>query len=286
LLARLLSELQSLITDNLFSYSVVVIDNDHAQSAKDIVVSLQKKTALAIEYFVEPEQNIALARNKAVENAAGNFIAFIDDDEFPEQTWLINLHNAYHRFKVDGILGPVKPQFDEMPPDWIVKGKLCELPTHETGTILKGSQTRTGNVLLRKNIFEDKANRFNPEFGRTGGEDVDFFKRMIKKGRVFVWCNEAVVYETVPPERWKISFYLKRFLRIGGVAGEHMRKGPHWGSRYLIKFTSAFFMYTLLLPFSFLCGPKFYVSCLKKVVYHIGWISGYFGFVLYRFRND
>ena len=286
LLERLLNELQNQITNNLFTYSVVVVDNDHAQSAKGTVESLKKKSAVAIDYFVEPEQNIALARNKAVENTNGNFIAFIDDDEFPEKTWLFNLYNTFNRYNVDGILGPVKPHFDEMPPAWIVKGKLCELPSHETGRILKGSQTRTGNVLLNKNIFEDKINRFNSEFGRTGGEDVDFFKRMIKKGRVFVWCNEATVYETVPPERWKISYYLKRFLRIGGVAGEHMRKGPRWGIRYLIKFMSAFFMYTFLLPFSFIFGPKLYVGCLKKVVYHIGWISGYFGFVIYRFKND
>ena len=36
------------------------------------------------------KQNIALARNKAIENAKGDFIAFIDDDEFPLDQWLLN----------------------------------------------------------------------------------------------------------------------------------------------------------------------------------------------------
>ena len=37
-----------------------------------------------VKYCVEPRQNIALARNKALQNAEGDLIAFIDDDEFPD----------------------------------------------------------------------------------------------------------------------------------------------------------------------------------------------------------
>jgi glycosyltransferase involved in cell wall biosynthesis len=262
-----------------------VVDNDHSKSAKDTVESFKKKSAVEIEYYIETEQNIALARNKAVENAKGNFVAFIDDDEFPENNWLLNLYKAYDYFKADGILGPVKPYFDKKPPGWLVKGKLCELPTHQTGTVLKPKQTRTGNVLLKKVLFEDKRNRFNPKFGRTGGEDVQFFKKMINKGHVFVWCNEATVYETVPPERWKKSYYLKRFLRIGGLAGENMRKEHLSAYKYLTKFVIAFLLYTSILPFSFVFGPQVYMKCLIKFIYHFGWISGYFGIVLIRIKT-
>jgi glycosyltransferase involved in cell wall biosynthesis len=286
LLARLLGELQNQITNNLFTYSAVVVDNDHAQSANDTVTSGKKNAGLVIDYFVEPEQNIALARNKAIENASGNFLAFIDDDEFPESTWLLNLYKTIHKFSADGVLGPVKPHFEAKPPRWVVNGKICELPSYKTGKVLRANQTRTGNVLFAKQIFQDQNNRFDPKFGRTGGEDIDFFKRMTKKGRVFVWCNEAPVYETVPPERWKISFHLKKFLRAGGLAGENMRKAPLRGIRFFIKFAGGLTLYLLFLPFSFLFGPQVYVSCLKKAVYHFAWIFGYLGFVMVRYKND
>lgn len=285
LLSKLLSKLENQITDNQFTFSVIIVDNDRAQSAKSTVEYFKEKATVVIHYYHEPEQNIALARNKAVDHAVGNFIAFIDDDEFPAKNWLLNLYNAHCKFEVDGILGPVKPYFDENAPGWLVKGKLCELPTHETGTILKPKQTRTGNVLFKKDIFEDVKNRFNPEFGRTGGEDVVFFKKMIKKGHVFIWCNDATVFENVPPERWEKSYYLKRFLRIGGLAGESMRKESLSNCKYLIKFLFAFVLYTFLLPFSFLFGPHVYMRCLIKFVYHIGWISGYFGIVLLRIKT-
>src|SRR5271157_2736074 len=89
MLAHLLNKLPDQITENAFTISVVVVDNDHAQSAKDTVEHCRDKILIEIDYFNEPEQNIALARNKAIENAKGNFISFIDDDEFPDDRWLI-----------------------------------------------------------------------------------------------------------------------------------------------------------------------------------------------------
>ncbi|PXF59969.1 MAG: glycosyltransferase family 2 protein [Deltaproteobacteria bacterium] len=267
LLARLLRELQNQETDNLFTYSIVVVDNDCNQSAKATVSSIQKKSSPDIEYHVEKEQNIALARNKAVKSAKGNLIAFIDDDEFPVNNWISNLFKTLNDCQADGVLGPVKPYFEKEPPKWVVKGRLCERESHQTGLILKNHQdTRTGNVLLNKKLFQDKKNLFNPEFGRTGGEDVDFFKRMIKKGHKFVWCDEASVYELVPAERWKRIFMLRRaFLR-----GKVSFKSSSFNIFDIIKSVIAFPVYTLALPFIFFTGHHRFMKYLIKDCDHIG----------------
>jgi len=82
-LKRLLEELACQDTSGLFTYSIVVADNDHLQSAKAVVGDFAAASSIPITYCVEPRQNIALAQNKAIENANGGFVAFIDDDEFP-----------------------------------------------------------------------------------------------------------------------------------------------------------------------------------------------------------
>ena len=82
LLGNLLHKLVGQETQGLFTYSVVIADNDRAQSAKEIVAECATLD-LSVKYCHEPEQNIALARNRALENATGDFVAFIDDDEFP-----------------------------------------------------------------------------------------------------------------------------------------------------------------------------------------------------------
>lgn len=262
MLSNLLSKLQDQITENLFTYSAVVVDNDANKTAFEIVKHWQNKAAMQIDYFCEPEQNIALARNKAVANAKGNFIAFIDDDEFPDKNWLIDLLKTLNQYQCSGVLGPVKPYFETAPPEWIIKGKICERESYLTGTILKKpDQTRTGNVLLRKDIFDNIEDIFRKQFG-SGGEDRDFFRRIIDRGFVFFWCNEAPVYEYVPQERLKISFMIRRALLRGKNPGFTVMN-------YIVSFM-AVPIYTIALPFLLLLGKHTFVKYLIKDFDHIG----------------
>jgi len=268
LLANLLTELHNQTTDGSFTYSIVVVDNDYTGSAESVVEDRKSRSLIPIYYCKEPEQNIALARNKAVENAKGNFIAFIDDDEFPVGNWLLNLYKTHKRLKADGILGPVIPYYETKPPKWIVRGKFHERPSHETGSVLHWTNARTGNVLLRKDIFDGSGNLFGPEFG-MGGEDRDFFRRMIALGFRFVWCAEAPVYEVVTAERCKRSIMLKRALLRGKI--------PHFGYFDIIKSLIAVALYSLALPILFLIGHHIFMKYLIKDFDHIGRILAFCG---------
>ena len=214
-LNRLLGDLSDQDTQGLFTYSIVVVDNDWSESAKSIVSEFAAASPIATRYCVEPRQNIALARNAAIANSEGNFIAFIDDDEFPTKHWLLTLFQACKKYDVDGVLGPVKPHFDEETPKWVVKGKFYDRPSYPTGFVIDWGKGRTGNVLLKKKIFEGVEQPFRPEF--LSGEDQDFFRRMIGNGHVFIWCDEAVAYEYVPPMRWKRTVPARILLESGRI---------------------------------------------------------------------
>ncbi len=270
LLRRLIESLQEQITDDLFNYSIVVVDNDNGKSAENIIKELKIYSKINIYYYNEKEQNIALARNMAVDNAVGNFIAFIDDDEFPIDEWLLRLYKTLRKYNSGGVLGPVIPQYEEEPPRWVIKGKFFERPTHETGTVLHWKNTRTGNVLLKKTIFNDN-NRFNKQF--LTGEDREFFQRMIERGHVFIWCNDGYVYETVPPLRWKKSFMIKRALFRGKISSKHSDVGAF----NIIRSLSAVFLYSMFLPFSILIGQHVFMRYLIKSFDHIGKILSFFG---------
>ncbi len=275
MLSHLLSKLQEQVTNDQFTYSAVVVDNDANQSARDAVVDWQSKSIIQIEYFCEPRQNIAHARNKAVANAKGDLIAFIDDDEFPEKTWLTNLLSSQKKYNASGVLGPVKPYFETMPPSWIVKGKICERRSFTTGTIIRNSNdTRTGNVLFLREIFNDQAEPFNPKFGLTGGEDVDFFSRMILRDFGFVWCDEAGAYEIVPRERLKRKYYIRRALLRGSVNASKSR----FFSLRMAKSTIAFIAYTAALPVLLCAGQHHFMNYLIKDCDHIGLLLGLLGF--------
>lgn len=272
LLRRLLTKLESQQSDGLFDYSIVIADNDKFKSACQTVTDYASESRINISYYVEPEQNIALARNKAIENATGDFIAFIDDDEFPENQWLLNLYNAINHYQSDGILGPVLPHFEKEPPQWVLKGRFFDRPAHPTGHILEWTKTRTGNALLRKNVFKPGDKWFDPVYG-SGGEDRDFFRRLIGSGCVFVWSNEAPVFETVPPTRWDKIILIRRALLRGKMA----LNSSNSKTLSVLYSVAAIVIYSCCLPIFFILGQHIFMKYLIKDCDHLGKVAAFLG---------
>src|SRR5262245_31703418 len=99
LLGALLSRLEQQQANDRFTYSIVVADNDAAESSRDVVSAFAAKRTIPITYSCEPRQNISLARNEVLRHATGDFVAFIDDDECPENDWLAVMLEACERYQ-------------------------------------------------------------------------------------------------------------------------------------------------------------------------------------------
>jgi glycosyltransferase involved in cell wall biosynthesis len=251
--------------------SIVVADNDYNSSARSVVEEFGACNQVPTTYCVEPRQNIALARNRALSVATSEFVAFIDDDEFPASDWLATLLKAIMTHNADGVLGPVRPFFPGEPPAWLITGKFWERPEHETGLVLKWQQTRTGNVLFRRSIIVGKPSPFDEDLG-AGGEDQDFFRRSMENGHIFIWCNEAVVYEVVPPERWKRMYLLKRAL----LRGQNERKFLTPSS--IAKSLVAVPVYATILLFVWVLGQHVFMRFAIRLCDHSGKLLVAMGF--------
>lgn len=282
LLGYLLGKLEKQFLEQPFDGSVVVVDNDSAGSARDTVLAFKKTTTVPVDYHIEPEQNISLARNKSIRNAKGNIIVFIDDDEFPGEGWLHNLYKTYKEYDADSVFGPIKPCYEIEPPKWVIKGKLHERESFETGTRIHYARyTRTGNVLISKKILEDTQSPFDPRFGRTGGEDTEFFRKKIDARCVLVWCEEAPVYEHIPPGRLTRSYFLKRALLRGVVNGKYST----FNVFETMKSFVAFLLYTVSLPLLLLGGHHLFMKYLIKDCDHIGKLIAMAGIDLIKERD-
>lgn len=285
LLDNLLNKLQAQRTEGLFTYSLVIADNDREHSAESIVNAHQKRDSISIDYCVEPEVSIALARNKAVQNAKGEFFAFIDDDEFPENNWLLKLYKTCHEYTAGAVLGPVIPHYEGTPPKWLVRGRFCERPSYKTGTRIHWSKSRLGNVLVTASCFQHGTQAFNPKF-RFQGEDVVFFKGLDERGYSFVWCSDAPVYESVNESRHRKSYFLRRAFVQGNVSLQYY-DDLDWGESIyiLLKSVAASMAYTAMLPFCFLAGTHVFMRYLIKDVHHISRLLALFHLVSMKERG-
>lgn len=104
LLARCLDSLrkQTVLPDR-----VVVIDNGSGKDIKEIIGKF--RSYFKIDYFFEKKIGRAFARNRALKEAKGEILAFIDDDCLADINWISNIIDHFARFpETDGVLGKSK----------------------------------------------------------------------------------------------------------------------------------------------------------------------------------
>jgi succinoglycan biosynthesis protein ExoM len=286
MLARLLRNLALQDSRGGFTFSAVVVDNDPSGPAREGVERLRSETGLEIAYGVEPKKGIPAARNRALRLAKGSHIGIIDDDEIPPPHWLATLYGAIQAYGADGALGPVYPYFETRPPEWLERSGLYDLPHEPTGTFLKWSQCYTGNVLLKKEVFDRQGLRFDETF-LTGGSDQDFFRRAMTAGFRFIAVEEAPVHEVVPPERWTKGYFVRRALVNGFNAQKYVaREGrPLKSIAALLKSAAAAVIYAAGAPVCAVLGTHLLVKDLERGAYHLSRVAAAFGIELWRKRD-
>ncbi|HZS62749.1 MAG TPA: glycosyltransferase [Gemmatimonadaceae bacterium] len=222
-LARLLDGLAALHTDACVR--VVVVDNDATGPSRDACEARASAFRLGLRYEVEPRRGITYARNRSVAAAGSDvdFIAMLDDDEVPEAGWLQALLKAQAKYDADVVAGPVIPYFPSMPPEWVQEGRFFDRPRYQTGHELPHAHTH--NVLVRRTVFE-KTGRFDDRFALTGGEDLQFFRRVKADGARIVFANDAAVEEWIPESRANMGWLLRRAYRSGATLGQVDRDRP------------------------------------------------------------
>lgn len=286
LLHKLIGELDKQEIDDRFSFSLLIVDNDSDQSAHPVFEEMKHCISVQIQYVNEPDRNFAKVRNRAVKEARGDLIAFIDDDEYPHPRWLLSLYNCFKETDADGVLGPVIPDFAETPPKWLIRSGLANRNRFKTGKTLTPRDTRTGNLLINKDIFQDTGVYFDPLFGLTGGEDVDLFIRLINKGKVFIWCDEAPVFETVPENRMKLRYYFKRAYLRGFISFNYKRRemNSFLRMKIIVKSLLAIFIYSLSLPV-LVFHIRLFLNFIIKIINHFSRLITAMGFNRQLVRN-
>jgi succinoglycan biosynthesis protein ExoM len=287
LLRRLLQSLVAQETGGEFSFAIVVADNDAERSAEPVAREF-KAADQEVVYAVEPEQSISLARNKSVSLAGGEYIATTDDDLYADRQWLANLYRAIRSYGADVVHGPVVPEFPEKTPDYIRDCAIFNRPNPPTGS-MENYVFTTANSLFRRKLIEGVPGPFDPRFGRSGGEDTDFFNQFQKRGCRMIWCREALVFGPVPSARANLAWIVKRSFRNGNIRHRQHNNPDSIGrmkipSSYKIFIRlgrAAVYMVRAVL------NPKSDgIKCLMRVAYNLGILAYYVNFHYEEYRTD
>jgi succinoglycan biosynthesis protein ExoM len=257
--------------------SVLVVDNDAEGSGRAVCKELEPRMVFPLNFVIEPRRGYSHARNTAVACVRDNvdFLAFIDDDEFPAPCWLDELLDTQERFDADIVTGPVLPEYDADVPAWVIRGRFFDRPRHATGALLHDA--RTGNCLMRSRLLESSSGPFDERFARTGGEDTHLFARLFQAGSSIRWADDAVVHETVSADRATIRWLLRRSRRVGSTVAlceTEFSPGVKTYVTRLMKGIGRIGHGLALLPVSVLFGKHMTVRALRHMAYGVGVLSG------------
>jgi succinoglycan biosynthesis protein ExoM len=272
-LSRLLDSIARLKTPEGFVFEVVVVDND-PDSDEEVTLSLP---GIPVRRFRQSENRIAEARDRAVREARGPWVAFVDDDEELQEDWLAAYHQACSRWvQADGFLGPVEARFEVEGPVWLDAATFFERAHHTTGTPIDPQGGYTANTWLRRALFDDVA--FESAFDRTLGEDVDVFLRLSARGARILWCEEARVVEWIPPHRHRALSLLRRSLESGGAHAELLRRhGAGRPASHVLRSLAAAMVMVCVLPLAALGGRRRVLMAARKLCIQLGRIGAFAG---------
>jgi succinoglycan biosynthesis protein ExoM len=212
LLSNCLVSIEQIAIPNDFVPIIIVVDNDKDRSGEKRFNKTTENFSIKSYYYVEPDRGISSARNCLLEKALAHkadYIAFVDDDELTHKQWLVNMINGLVTYKSDIVAGPVVPIKDTVAPDTSIVD--TKRPPGSTPRNIPA-----GNVLFSERLININGLRFDRYFDFIGCEDFDFFDRAIKKNMKSVWINDAIIFETILPERETRKYLIYRHF-TGGI---------------------------------------------------------------------
>lgn len=212
-LERLFDSLSRLKVPEGVRGEVIVVDNDPA-SDPAAAPAAAAVPPFALHWLREPRRSIAYARNLAVKHARGEWLAFVDDDEVVDESWLAAYWECASEGHCDGYFGPVLPRLETWRTPWL-DVSFFEHARFASGTRITGLGAHTGNAFVRRALFRDAC--FDPAFGQSGGEDTALFRRLAARGARFEWRDEAVAHEFVSASRHRPGYLVQRAFRGGCV---------------------------------------------------------------------
>jgi glycosyltransferase involved in cell wall biosynthesis len=190
-----------------FDIEVVVIDNGSTDHTAKVVASVAESSGFPIRYVYESRAGLPFARNRAVHESNGEWVAFFDDDQLTTPDWLITLFGTAKKENVLCV-GGARSLLIETDETVVLSDYCREL----LGEVLHANHAdyssthlpSTGNVLLHRSLFE----RFGlfDERVLDGGEDADFFNRLNHAGIRCVYDPRAIVQHLIPSKRLERSY--------------------------------------------------------------------------------
>jgi len=216
----------------------VVVDDGSQDHTTDKIRGL--KTRSPLHYFRQEWQGISVARNRAVAEARGDIIVFVDDDVIAPENFLLTHRRQFEKGEDILVRGPI-----------IVVHKYEPVKDFVPTLVNRDRMAFCGcNASVLRSTF-NRLGGFDEEFGEYGYEDNEFGWRLGMSGVKTHFVLDAFIFHYKPVVGRETGKDLEEMIHraesMGRMGWKYYQKHRHWKIRLAVGLHPLTYYYSRLL---------------------------------------
>ena len=181
--------LDSIINQDFRNFELIVIDDGSTDRSLEVINQKLSDTTLSYNVIHQENSGVSAARNRGIDAANGEYLVFIDADDYVSENHLSELYNGRTDFSMiqfikkegDKVSAPHHFSAESMSCDDFIRKELnMEMPFN------------FWQLMYRASLINGNSIRFNPDL--VYGEDIDFALRALLFGSEVAISNEATYF--------------------------------------------------------------------------------------------
>lgn len=198
--------LDSIINQNFDDFEVIVVDDGSTDDSLQIAEEKLSSSDISHKIISQKNSGVSSARNRGINEATGEYMVFVDGDDYILTDHLSQLYNPDYDFT---LIQLVKKQQDSISSPHIYENE--EMPTEEFIRLELEMKIPFNFVQLsyKRDIIKEHDLKFREDV--SYGEDTDFALRALSYGKDIKISNEITYYYLQHSDSLISTSQLKRF---------------------------------------------------------------------------
>ena len=225
---QLLAALESVVRQDMPAgeWECVVVNNNSTDDTPARFAAFAARyPALNLRMVTETGPGVSYARNRGIAETSAPYMAFIDDDE-RINAGFIRAYAEFFDAHPDAVVagGRIIAEYVSGRPAWM--SKYVEMPIanpmdfgERVRPFPAGRVPGGGNMAFRRAGLASYGG-FDPTLGRVngeliGGEENDFFERLLLGGETIWYVPGAVMWHIIPPAKLTGAYFRRLSYNVG-----------------------------------------------------------------------
>lgn len=202
--------LDSIINQDFSSFELIVIDDGSTDNSLEIIEEKLSKSTISYEIIHQENAGVSSARNAGIEKASGDYLVFVDSDDYITGNHLSELYNGETDFS---LIQFIKRDGEKLStPDHYSK-RLMSCDEFIAKELKMEIYFNFWQLMYKASIIKDNNIRFNPDV--IYGEDIEFALKALIYGNEIAISNEVTYYYIQHPASAIKTSQYRRFEIVG-----------------------------------------------------------------------